>query len=82
MKDARTVAAGLPNSFTLEFPRSGHITGFTKGPALQALLQFVNNPVAKPRYSLASLRRSNFYATTIPPQSKSREGEAPLRFLY
>jgi pimeloyl-ACP methyl ester carboxylesterase len=79
---ASTVAAGLPNSFLLMFPRSGHITGFTKGPALQALLQFVNNPAAKPAYSLASLRRPNFYATTIPPQSKSREAEPPLRFLH
>jgi pimeloyl-ACP methyl ester carboxylesterase len=79
---AGTVAAGLPNSFTLMFPRSGHITGFTKGPALQALLQFVANPTARPVYSLASLRRPKFYATVIPPQTKSREAEPPLRFLY
>jgi len=79
---ASVVAAGLPNSFLLMFPRSGHITGFTKGPALQALLQFVANPTARPVYSLASLRRPKFYATTIPPQTKSREGEPPLRFLY
>jgi len=79
---AKIVAAGLPNSFLLMFPRSGHITGFTKGPALQALLQFVGNPAARPAYSLGSLRRPNFYATTIPPQTKSREGEPPLRFLY
>jgi len=79
---ASIVAAGLPNSFTLMFPRSGHITGFTKGPALQALLQFVANPTARPVFSLASLRRPNFYATTIPPQTKGREEEPPLRFLY
>jgi hypothetical protein len=79
---ADTVAAGLSRSFVLRFPRSGHITGFTRGPALNALLQFVENPAARPVYSLASLRRGNFYATVIPPESKSRGPERPLRFVY
>jgi pimeloyl-ACP methyl ester carboxylesterase len=80
---AKIVGAGLPAAFVLTFPRSGHITGFTPGPALNAVVQFVNNPFAKPRYSLASLTRKNFYATSIPPELRARgPEELPLRFLY
>jgi pimeloyl-ACP methyl ester carboxylesterase len=79
---AKVVAARLPNSFVLNFPRSGHITGFTPGPPMNALVQFVNNPSARPRYSLASLKRANFYATKVPEKTaRDRESERPLRFL-
>ncbi len=69
---ASIVAAGLPRSIQLFFPRSGHITGFTAGPAMQALVQFVDNPASAPVYSLASLKRSRFYATIPPPTPKDR----------
>ena len=71
-RGAEIVAAGLPNSFTLFFPRSGHITGFTPGPALQALVQFADAPDRRPVYSLAGLKRPNFYATTVPATGRDR----------
>jgi pimeloyl-ACP methyl ester carboxylesterase len=79
---ANIVAAGLSRSFNLLFPRSGHITGFTPGPAMQALIQFVDNPAAKPVYSLASLRKPTFYATKIPPMRRDRAEERPFRFMW
>lgn len=80
---ANTVARGLSRAYNLFFPRSGHITGFTPGPALQALVQFANNPQKKPVYSLAPLKRNNFYLTKVPASMK-RAGEAserPLKFM-
>ena len=76
-----TVAARLSRSLLLTFPRSGHGTGFTAGPAMQAILQFIADPTRRPAYSLASLKRNDFYLTRIPdgsPRSRVESEDAPI----
>lgn len=66
-----TVASRLSRSYLLTFPRSGHGTGFTSGPAMQAILQFIADPTRRPTCSLAALTRRDFYLTRVPGTSAS-----------
>ncbi len=76
------VAATLSHCYNLHFPRSGHITGFEAGPPMSALIQFVNDPSRRPAYSLAALRRHNFYLTEIPRTTKrDLDGERDEKFM-
>ncbi len=74
------VGKGLSTKYEFLFPRSGHITGFTPGPSLSALVQFADDPTRRPSVSLASLKVNNFYLTQIPPSERDRGPERPLKF--
>jgi pimeloyl-ACP methyl ester carboxylesterase len=66
-----TIAAGLSNATNYVYPRSGHGVGLVEGPALDAAVEFVDDPSHAPRYTLANLRRPHFYAVS-EPQAKTR----------
>ncbi len=72
-----TRVLGLKNAFVLTFPRSGHGTGATAGPAFDAIRQFYARPDRRPAVSLAPLRGRHFYLTTFPSAARARALKAP-----
>jgi hypothetical protein len=69
---------GLQRAFVLTFPRSGHGTGATTGPAFDAIRQFYARPERRPTVSLAPLRGRHFYLTSFPTAAKARALKAPV----
>lgn len=60
----QTVARTLLHRYNYTYPRSGHGTGFTAGPALDAMLDFIADPTRAPRFNLRPLLRPRFYVAS------------------
>lgn len=63
---------GLKNAFVMSFPRSGHATGLSEGPACDAIRQFFDTPNRRPVVNLAPLRKRHFYLTKFPQRSRTK----------